>query len=830
MAADTPDKAPAPDQALERLALARRLTQLGLWAERLCRAFWPLWTILLLAFSAAAFGLHELGPLIWTQVGAGLVALAALAALVWGLMRFRKPTRAEALARLDATMPGRPIAALQDVLAIGQQDAGAQGVWQAHRARMARRAAEAKPVSPDLRLSSRDPYSLRYVALTAAVMAALFGSLWRVTEVAGIAPGPADAMPGGPVWEGWAQPPAYTGKPTLYLNEITATAFEVPVGTRIQIRAYGETGVTVEQTVAQVAPPPAPGEAALQRSTPGVTDLTVSQSGKLAITGPGGREWQITALPDGLPAVEVSGEMGREADGRFKQNFKASDDYGVTGGRVTISLDLAKVSRSHGLTVDPEEIAPVVLDLPMPVKGSRAEFTELLVDDVSKSILANMPVTMRFEVSDAPGQTGAAAPYSVTLPGLRFFDPMAAAVIEMRRDILWNRGNLPRATEILKAMLYRPEDLSRSESAVRRLRVLTRELDKLAAPITTEKRDEVAEELWQIALIFETGDLNSALDRLQRAQDRLEEAIRNGASPEEIQELMKDMQQAMRDYTRELAEEAQRNPEGMPQSGEGQEITGDQLQQMLDEIQRLMEEGKTAEAMALMEQLRQLMENMQVTQGQGGQGQGQGSPGERSMRELGDTLRDQQDLSDDAYRDMQKGRNGEQPGQDPGALADRQQELRDRLGQLQDGQLPGDGTEKGESGRDKLGSAEEAMRQAEKSLEEGDLDGALDHQADALEAMRDGMKDFGEALAEEQRQEGEKNGGTQEAGRADPNGKDPLGREPGDAARIGSDQNMVQNDPDKRAQDLLDELRRRSGEAQRPTEELDYLKRLLDFF
>jgi uncharacterized protein (TIGR02302 family) len=828
MAADTPDKPHAPERALEHLALARRLTQLGLWAERLCRAFWPLWTILLLAFSAAAFGLHELGPLIWTQIGAGATGLAALAALVWGLLRFRKPTQAEALARLDATMPGRPIAALQDAMAIGQADAGAQAVWQAHRARMARRAAEARPVSPDLRLSSRDPYSLRYVALTAAVMAALFGSLWRVTEVAGIAPGPAEAMPGGPVWEGWAQPPAYTGKPTLYLNEITATAFEVPVGTRIQIRSYGDTGVAVEQTIAQVAPPPAPGEAALPQGTPGVTDLTVSQSGKLAITGPGGREWQITALPDGLPAVEVSGEIGREADGRFRQNFKASDDYGVVAGRVTISLDLAKVARRHGLTVDPEEIAPVVLDLPMPVKGNRAEFTELLVDDVSKSILANMPVTMLFEVSDAPGQAGAAAPYAVTLPGLRFFDPMAAAVAEMRRDILWNRSNLSRATQILKAMLYRPEDLSRSESAVRRLRVLTRELDRQESPLTTEKRDEIAEELWQIALIFETGDLSSALDRLQRAQDRLEEAIRNGASPEEIDELMKDMQQAMRDYTRELAEEAQRNPEGMPQSGEGQEITGDQLQQMLDEIQRLMEEGKTAEAMALMEQLRQLMENMQVTQGQGGQGQG--SPGEQSMQELGDTLRDQQDLSDDAYRDMQKGRNGEQPGQDPGELADRQQELRDRLGQLQDGQLPGDGTEKGESGRDALDRAEEAMRQAERSLEDGDLDGALDHQADALEAMREGMKDFGEALAEEQRQEGEQNGGTQEAGRADPNGKDPLGREPGDSARIGSDQNMVQNDPDKRAQDLLEELRRRSGEAQRPTEELDYLKRLLDLF
>ena len=41
---------------------------------------------------------------------------------------------------------------------------------------------------------------------------------------------------------------------------------------------------------------------------------------------------------------------------------------------------------------------------------------------------------------------------------------------------------------------------------------------------------------------------------------------------------------------------------------------------------------------------------------------------------------------------------------------------------------------------------------------------------------------------------------------------------------------MVQNDPDTRAQDLLDEIRRRSGELTRPLEELDYLKRLLQMF
>jgi hypothetical protein len=281
---------------------------------------------------------------------------------------------------------------------------------------------------------------------------------------------------------------------------------------------------------------------------------------------------------------------------------------------------------------------------------------------------------------------------------------------------------------------------------------------------------------------------------------------------------------------------------------------------MLDRLQQLMEEGKTAEAAELMEQLRQLMENMQVVQGQG-QGQGQDGP----MGEMGETLRDQQELSDDAFRDLQGvPRNGEQQGQQPGqdqgqeqgqgqqpgqedgqgsdqaqnqqgdgqggSLSDRQRELRERLDDLQRGQLPGDGTEQGEEGRQNLDRAGRAMEEAEDALRDGDLDGALDRQAEAMEALRDGMRDFGEALAEEQRQNRDGQGGERDFGSADPQGTDPLGRRPGETARIGSDENMVQNDPDLRAQELLDEIRRRSGELTRPLEELDYLKRLLQMF
>jgi len=841
---------------LKSLVWPMRLTLVGLWAERLARAFWPLWSLLLAVLAALAFGLQDLGPLRWAQIGGGVALLLALGLLVLGLRQFRKPVLADAMVRLDSTMPGRPIAALLDTQAIGRNDPASLAVWEAHKARMAARAAAAKPVTPDLRLSSRDPFSLRYVALTAFVMALIFGSFWRVASVSGLAPGAAVAMPGGPSWEGWAQPPAYTGKPSLYLNDITAEGLELPTGTRLQIRLYGTEGsLAVAQTVADAPaqiPSPVTEEvtpaAAVPDGMAGVHDLTVTRSGRLAIEGPGGREWDITALPDGLPAITVSGDMGREADGRFRQGYNATDDYGVVAGRVTISLDLAKVDRRHGLRPDPEPVEPVVLDLPMPLSGKRTEITETLIDDLSKHVFANLPVTMVFAAVDAAGQEGLSDPYSVNLHGKRFFDPLAAALIEMRRDILWNRINAPRAVEILKAVTHRPEGFIRHDRAFLRLRVLIRDMEAKQVSLKVEDRDAIAEELWTIALMVEQGNLQSALERLQRAQDRLAEAIKNGASPEEIEQLMREMQQALNEYTRELAQEAQRNPgDSQQQEGmQGMQMSADQLQQMLDELQRLMEEGRTAEAAELMERLREFMENMQVVQGQGGQGQG--SPGQQGMQELGETLRDQQQLSDDAYRDMQRGEGGQEPGQQDGpdgqngdqpegegqggqgSLTDRQRELRERLDDLQRGDLPGNGTEQGEQGRRNLDRAGRAMEDAERALRRGDLDGALDRQAEAMEAMRDGLRDFGEALAQEQRQNREANGGDRDVGSADPNGRDPLGRQPGDSARIGSDQNMVQNDPNARAQELLDEIRRRSGDLTRPGEELNYLKRLLELF
>ncbi|MDV7144783.1 TIGR02302 family protein [Tropicimonas sp. TH_r6] len=857
----------ARDTAMRRLDRPLRLTQIGMAAERFTWCFWRAWSVLFALLAVLMLGLHERAPIEILWIGALVSGAALLWFLFTGLRWFRWPSREEALRRLDSTLPGRPLQALGDEQAVGAGDAASQAVWAAHLERMAARAAEAKRVPPDLRISRRDPYALRYVALTALAVGILFGSVLHVTTIGDAVSGPGgDGLVAGPSWEGWVEPPAYTGKPTLYLADIAAGPLDAPKGSRVSLRLYGEVGaLSVDETVSARA-----GEEIVP-ATAATQEFDIRQDGRLAIMGPGGREWQVSIAEDAAPGVSFDGDLEREASGRMQQGFRARDDYGVVSGRAVFTLDNDGLPRRYGLASDPEPRPDIVVDLPMTISGNRADFSETLVEDFSKHAWAGLPVRLTLTVLDASGQEGSSAPMDLSLPGRRFFDPLAGALIEQRRDLLWTRANGPRVSKVIRAVTHRPDDIIRDGSTYLPLRVALRRLEAgITAPggLSEEVRDEVAEALWSIAVKIEEGDLANAAERLRRAQERLAEAIRNGATDNEIAELMEDLREAMRDYMRQLAQ--QQNQDQQQELSENtQEITGDQLQELLDRLQQLMEEGRTAEAMQLLEQLRQMMENMQITQGQ--QGQGGESAGEQAMRGLAETLRDQQGLSDEAFRDLQeqfnpqsgesdqgqgsqgdRGRGqdqegeqggegsgdsqqgdqgnprpGENGGPDSRSLADRQGELQRRLDALREN-LPGAGSEAGDAARDALRRGGEQMGQAEEALEDGALAEALDGQARAMEAIREGMRSLGEALAQQQQ-----NGQGQQQGQLDRGGQqqDPLGREAGTSGSLGSDDSILQGDDIyRRARDLLDEIRRRSGERERPQIELEYLKRLLDRF
>lgn len=868
--------------ALSRLIWPLRLTRFGLFAERVTRGFWPVWSILFLAFAAFAFGAPEALPLelLW----AGLALLAG--GLVWsiwrGLSQFQMPTPAEALDRLDRTMAGRPITALIDAPAIGGDDPATRSVWEAHLARMAEKVREARAPAPDLKISDRDPYGLRFVAATAFAMALLFGVAGRVQDMDDLLVTPGQAVASGPSWEGWIEPPLYTGLPSLYLNDITRESFDAPLGSRVSIRLYGEVGsLSLRQSVSNAtsdAAPDAPSQ-----------DFTLDQSGEIAIDGPNGRAWQISILADQPPAIVMVGELEGIPPGQMGLTFTATDDFGIATARVEIALDPANADRRHGLAIDPEPREALVLDLPLPFNGSRADFTEILVEDLSEHPFANLPVTITLSATDDAGQVGQSSEAIARLPGRRFFDPVANALIEQRRDLLWSRANAGRTAQILRAVTHRPEGAFDDEGAYLMVRSAIRRLESGVDSISGTLRDEVAELLWNAAIELEEGDLSDALERLRRAQDRLSEAMRQGASDEEIAQLMDELREAMDDYMRQLAQNAEpQDTDERDQSGETMEMSMNDIDEMLRRIEELMQQGRMAEAQEMLDALRQMMENMQITQGEGGEGPQ--SPGQEAMEGLQDTLRGQQGLSDESFQDLQdqfnpgrpgqqgqQSQQGQQQGQQPGqqggqpqgqgqqgepqqgqngqgqgsqpspldgdnqgegaggendgrSLAERQRDLRRQL-QEQAQNLPGTNSEEGREAQDMLDQAGRAMDEAAEALERGDLADALDSQSEAMEALREGMGQLGEALAQDQ--SGEEPGQGQAQGDMAPSQpmQDPLGRAAGNAGSLGTEEDFERREEAfRRARDLMDELRRRSAEQERPDVELEYLRRLLDRF
>ena len=257
---------------------------------RACRFF--------VVIAALMLGAHEVLPLevVW---GFGVLAvLGAGAALFYGVTRFRWPSRAEAMVRLDDTLPGRPITAVSDIQAVGSGDAASEAVWQAHVRRMEERLAKAKAAPPDLRLSSRDPYALRYVAAVALVMALLFGSIFRAATVTDVAGGSGGPLASGPAWEGWVEPPLHTGRPSLYLNDIERASFSAPDGSRVTIRLYGEVGaLSVTETVSGRT-----GE--LPPATEPTQSFDITQAGEIEIDGRR-PDWDSPSIT--LPAFFVLG-------------------------------------------------------------------------------------------------------------------------------------------------------------------------------------------------------------------------------------------------------------------------------------------------------------------------------------------------------------------------------------------------------------------------------------------------------------------------------------------------------------------------------------------
>jgi hypothetical protein len=235
------------------------------------------------------------------------------------------------------------------------------------------------------------------------------------------------------------------------------------------------------------------------------------------------------------------------------------------------------------------------------------------------------------------------------------------------------------------------------------------------------------------------------------------------------------------------------------------------LERMLDMIENMARSGATDAAQELLAQLENILRNLQP----GMAGQMGESPMGEMLEELGELMRNQQQLMDETFQMPEGGEQGEGLAGDQEALAEMLQGLMDQLGQ------------QGMQSPQSFGQAQRSMEGAAGSLRGNQRDPALSQQGEALEALRQGAQ----AMAEQMMQQGNGGQNYQQGARGEPRGgeRDPLGRPmPRRGEDYGPDRNMLPSEAAvERAREILEYLRSRANERSRPRIERDYIDRLL---
>lgn len=840
----------APHVTRQKADAARRLIRNAIRRAGAALAFERLWPAIVSALIVLAlycivswFGFWLGLPPVVRMGGAALFAIAFVAALL-RLAKIRWPGHGEARHRVESStgLAHRPLTALDDTLA-GNRDPATERLWAAHRQRAVDTIDSLAAGFPAPRVAERDPYALRaIVVLLFVVSLAWAGPDWRLRLLSPAAPAGADEAQIARI-DAWVSPPRYTGRPPVLLTgarlpaaeaEPTRTAeagepapIPVPQGSQLIIRAPVDAGVAITAAFgdAEAAPVlPADGtDTAAAAKAPAEYAVALDESGRVAIALDEHQvfDWAFEVVADGPPSISFAEAPDYTATRALRLTYSVADDYGVVAAEAKFTPLDPKLAAA-----DPLVPAP---DFPLTLPQLRARSGNgQTIKELSSHPWAGSKVRVQLVARDDADQQGLSESVEITLPQRQFFEPLARAVVEQRRTLALDRNSADDVAGTLDVLALEPEKYIDDYGVYLGLRTAFWRLED--GDRSEETLRGVVDQLWEVALQIEDGDLSLAAEDLRAAQERLMQALEEGAPDDEIERLMAELREALNEFLRELAQRAMENQDlaqQMPMDPNAQTFSQNDLQRMLDAIENMARSGARDSARQMLSELRNLLENLR--NGRMQPGQMQAGPMGEMLDQLGDLIRRQQELMDQTFQfnqgqQGQQGQQGEQgqqgqQGDQLGQLGQGQGDLREQLRQLME-QLEGMGNQPGSE----LGQAGEAMGEAEQSLGMGDAGDALDQQGRALDNLRRGAQSMAEQMAQ----------GMAQGGQPGPNGRqrtDPFGRP---LRTDGPDYGVTVKVPEEidaqRAREILQELRRRLSDPSRPRIEKDYLERLLERF
>lgn len=571
------------------------------------------------------------------------------------------------------------------------------------------------------------------------------------------------------------------------------------------------------------------------------------------------RSIPVNIIKDAPPLITLKEEQPTILEkGQLQFDITVQDDYGVKD--IVFKFYAAPEIEEMPLGAPYRETRPV-MSLP-------AQATDLEpVYDLAWHSWSGLPVIATFEVTDNSGHRTISNEISLTLPERSFRHPVAAGLVQERKNLAWTPDNVRReSSDKIMSLMTRPDLYQNDTVAFLAMRSIA---SRLYYNDDRESVIRVIETLWDTALRIEEGNISIAARNLREALQALEKKLNDpNSTQEEIAGAMNDVREAMAAYFTEIAREMQKNmaengisPMNMPQMP-AQSFTPQDIQSFLDQLQSEALSGETGTAREMLSQLQKMMDGLDSSMNMS-------MP--EDMQFMMDSVSELQQLIDKQEELLTKTRQslsadspplsdipqsfgdilpfdldrmetwdaGEMPPlpkynppADKGLQAENtpdtqshkeeQEALRYILGQLMqeaDGIL-GDIPEN-------MGSAEMEMRKSSASLGRNAPHSAIPYQEKAVEYLRQSQQQMSQQLQARMQQMMMFSFG----GRGQ---MDPLGRPsgPGDMPGWwpGSKIKIPDETQRKKVQEIQKILRDRSGERERPDYELEYFKRLLKKF
>lgn len=783
-----------------------RTRALMIW-ERVYPAYLPALIGFLLAGALAFTGWLARMPL-WFHVSALVLVIGALGYLLWrGTQQFRWPSRREALRRIEERN-GLKQGCLDAIDAHPFAADESEPLWIAARERLVE--AIGRPRLPQLSMNMRaaDPFRLRFIALILCLTSAL------VTrgDLTGFQASLTPVFPERPpvTVDAWIEPPAYTGLPPRVLKGRIRQIANIPEGSNLHLRLRDEVGEPARGIVTFASAEG--GKRRIRPSNPDSPAITwpLTESGLLAISARGETtQFTLRVLKDGPPSVFLAKDPDLSS-GAIRLKVITTDAYDLVRGTLIVSL-------LPGQKISEDAPAPdqAIVDAPSLISLNELAGPTGEIDveiDAAAHPWAGLLVKAEIEVEDGRGQLARSEPFAFTMPERTFYNPLSQAVIEERQKLAMAPSNLMTSAKFFGALIEAPDlfDVDPREHLM---------LRTTAAAVAAAKRrdvDDVVESLWPLAVELEDAGLEYARARLDAAEEALREALRNGASQDDIAGRIDDLRQAMNDYIRALAESGLAEAESSPAE---QTLGEADLEDILQQMEDLADQGANDAAQGLLSQLEALLNGLQLSAGAGSPGQGQpssqgggsGSGGEGQPGQNGqggsaalsgamDLLQRQQDLADETFAARRGDRGTEGLAQGQRQYSGAVDELARSLEGEEQAALPD------------LNRARQAMERAADALENGNLGRAQALQEGAMQALRDA----GDQIAD--------------ARQGDPDGRglDPLGRVMDGGNTLKAD-DFGLYDPE-RMRALIKDIRKRLEDPDLGETERVYLESLLERF